>query len=185
MSLGSPIGCGFGITGFGCFTGANAAASACRCIACDSGFATSMKPAPSSRTSSTAATRLATSVAVRQGLTIASRASSGASTGRLLSLCRRPVLHPGPGSPEAVVQRDPWAPAELAPDARDVEHRAADVAEPRVLQARLRVDTGNPRRSVVELGDRRRLARADVERPARPPDGCQHRLDHVVDVDEV
>src|SRR5262249_28241774 len=159
-----------GITGRGCFTGAKAAAAACRCIACESGFATSMNTAPSRSTSSTAATRLATSVAVRHGLTSASCASSGASTGCLTSLRGRSVLHPGPRPPQAVVERDTGAPAELTPNERHVEDRPADVAQPRVLEPRLGVDARDLRRRAMQLRDRRRLAGADVVRAARLAD---------------
>ena len=86
---------------------------------------------------------------------------------------------------EAVVERDLRAPAELALDQRDVEHRALHVAEPRRLEPRRRVDARDLRARGVQLRDRRVLAGADVVRAAGLPDGREQRVDDVVDVDEV
>ena len=77
-----------------------------RCIACESGFASRRTAATTSSTSSTAATRLATSVAVRQGRISA----SGACERRVHSATRfatraASLLHPRPGQREAVVER--------------------------------------------------------------------------------
>src|ERR671931_2660722 len=121
-------------TGAAFFGALKAAASACRCIACDSGFASRSTAATRRRTSSMAATRLATIVAVRQGRINASGAGSGASTAPLVSLRGERLLRPRPRSLEALLQRYVGAPAELLLDQRDVERGAVDVPEARVRQ---------------------------------------------------
>src|SRR4051812_43390750 len=128
-----------GVVFFG-VAGASAEASACRCTACASGFASSMTAAPIRSTSSIAATRLATSVAVRQGRTRASGEGSGASTAPLVSLLRRGFLRPRPRSGDAVVQRHLCAPAELARRAGGIDHGCDHVAEPGLAMHGLFVD---------------------------------------------
>ena len=139
----------------------------------------------SAATSSTAATRLATSVAVRQGRISASGAVSGASKRALVfatPACASFIHAQVRASPSSSETCGP--PAELALGQRRVEHRALHVAEPRLLVLRLRVEPAT--RAQRRAAPRPRLARRcrRCRRPAARPRPRAAR-DDVADVDEV
>src|SRR6185437_11027692 len=90
-----------------------------------------------------------------------------------------------PRSGDAVVQGDFGLPAELAPGAARVDHRADDVAEPRLAVRGLFADPRGAAACGVQLVDARRNPGADVVRAAAPSHGREQRGDDVADVDEI
>ena len=131
-------------------------------------------PRMMSATSSRAAIRVATRVAVRQGRMRTSECEKRSLHGPLVSPGLARVLpHPLPRQAQAVVERGLRRPAELALEQVRVEHRAADVAEPRRLEARGVRHAGYRSACLVQARSTVSLvARADVVRAAaasRPP----------------
>ena len=147
---------------------------------------------PDQHDSSIAATRLATSVAVRQGRIRAS-AGSGASTAGpdspsrvSFSYCPARFLRPGPRPGEAVVERDLRAASRAR--ARSGGRRARSAARRRAAPARvlrLRVAAGDPGARGVQVGDGLSRPVPTLYGPPAAADGREQRADDVVDVDEV
>ena len=98
----------------------------------------------------------------------------------------RLLPHPGPGAGEAVVERRLGASSRARARRAGVEHRAADVAEPRASSPRR---VRRRRRPGARRGAARRSSsRAPVPMlngPPAVPDGREQRVDDVADVDEV
>src|SRR5438874_11358082 len=140
-------------------------------------------PATINRSSSTAATPLATTAAVRHGRTASN--GTACSTGASSSLPGRGLLQGFPGQPEAVLERLLGSPVELALGQRRVGHATADVTRPRLCVCRRAVDAGHSAANGVQLVDRRLDPGADVVDAAGVADRGQHAANHVADVDEV
>src|SRR5205085_10173828 len=164
--------------------GAAAADAVADDVACFFG-ARCTAPMPISAKSSSPAMTPTTSVAVRQGKLAG--IDSACCTDRHDSLQPRLLLHdPRPRLGEALVERVPWPPVELALRECDVEHAPPQLAEPCLAVARLALDAGCALDRGVELVHRRLGAGADVDDPAAPELGRrEHRLDDVAGVDVV
>src|SRR5438874_722604 len=140
-------------------------------------------PATINRSSSTAATPLATTAAVRQGRTASN--GTACSTGASSSLPGYGLLQAFPGQTQPVLERPLGPPAELARRQRRIGDAAPDVARPRLRVLRLAVDAGHAPASLMQLFDRRLDPGTDVVDAAGVVGRGQYPANHVADVDEV
>src|SRR5207253_913110 len=140
-------------------------------------------PATINSSSSTAATPLATTAAVRQGRTESN--GTVCSTGASSSLPGYGLLQAFPGQTQPVLERLLGPPAELARRQRRVGDAAPDVARPRLRVLRLAVDADHAPAGRKQFVDRRLDPGADVVDAAGVLGRSQHSANHVADVDEV
>src|SRR5262245_41784722 len=173
-----------------CFTPTRVSVFAARAVGLSDPFSQSSTGCPKRATtkptrmsSSTAATVVATNVAVRQGRTSASLVEAEDSTAR--RSLRRACLRLLPGLTKAARERHLGTPAELSPRERRVEHAPPGIAGSGLAVGRLPVDACDLATLLVQPVDGGLDAGPDVEDSLAVLRGREDRCDDIRDIDEV